>query len=291
MFQGSIVAIVTPFSGGEVDERGLEKLVEMHINSGTNCILPCGTTGESATLSHQEHEKVIDLVIRQVEGQVPVVAGTGSNSTQEAIQLTRSALKAGADGSLQVAPYYNRPGQEGLYRHFMAIADAVPLPLVIYNIPSRTGVNIEVDTFVRLAGHENIVAVKEASGKIDMAARIIRETDLVVLAGDDSMTLPVMSLGGKGVVSVAANIVPRSMADLVDYIAEGNREEAQKLYYRLYPLFKALFVEVNPVPVKTALSFDGIISDEVRLPLAPLSPQNRAYLRDVTDEVGLEVRM
>jgi len=289
MFRGSIVAIVTPFRDGQVDQSTLEKLVEMHVAAGTAGIVPCGTTGESATLSHQEHERVIECVVKKVDGRIPVIAGTGSNSTAEAIRLTKFAEKAGADGALLIAPYYNRPSQEGLYRHFMAIADAVSIPLVLYNIPSRTGVNIELETFKRLAEHDNIVAVKEASGKLDLSAQILRETDLVVLSGDDSLTLPLLALGGAGVISVAANVVPRSMADLVDFFAEGNLPEARKVFYKLFPLFKALFVEVNPVPVKHALGRAGVMSPEVRLPLAPLTEASARKLEKVLDEVGLEL--
>ncbi len=289
MFSGSIVAIVTPFRDGALDLPTLERLVEMHAVAGTSGIVPCGTTGESATLSHQEHEKVIDTVVRVVDGRIPVIAGTGSNATAEAIRLTKHAEEAGADGSLLIAPYYNRPTQEGLYRHFMAVADAVSLPLVLYNIPSRTGVNIDVDTFVRLSEHENIVAVKEASGRTDMTADILKATKLTVLAGDDSMTVPVLALGGRGVISVAANVVPRSMADLVDFFMEGNLDESRKLYYRLLPLFRMLFVEVNPVPVKHALGIAGVMSPEVRAPLCPLRPESGQRLRDVVEAVGLEL--
>ena len=289
MFRGSIVAIVTPFRDGALDIPTLERLVEMHVAAGTHGIVPCGTTGESATLSYEEHDKVIETVVKRVNGRIPVIAGTGSNSTQEAISLTKFAQDAGADGALLIAPYYNRPSQEGLYRHFMAVADAVSIPLVLYNIPSRTGVTIEASTFARLAEHDNIVAVKEASGRLDLAAEILKNTDLIVLAGDDALTLPILSLGGVGVVSVAANVVPRSMANLVDFYLEGNCVEAQKLYYRLFPLFRALFVEVNPVPVKQALAFGKVMSPEVRLPLWALTPESEAILRRAVDEVGLEL--
>lgn len=289
MFRGSIVALVTPFRDGAVDAAALEKLVEMHIAAGTHGLVPCGTTGESATLSHAEHEKVVELVVERTNGRVPVIAGTGSNSTQEAVRLTKHAQESGADGALLIAPYYNRPGQEGLYRHFMTVADGVSLPLVLYNIPSRTGVCIEPGTFARLAQHENIVAVKEASGRLDLAAEIIGGADLEVLAGDDALTLPVMAIGGVGVISVAANVVPRSMADMVDFFREGNVAEARKIFYRLFPLFRALFVEVNPVPVKRALALGGVMSDEVRLPLCALQPRSEEALRRAIDEVGLEL--
>jgi len=288
MFRGSIVAIVTPFRDGKLDLATLEKLVEMHVAAGTAGIVPCGTTGESATLSHDEHRKVIETVIKKVDGRIPVIAGTGSNCTEEAIRLTGFAAEAGADGALLIAPYYNRPGQEGLYRHFMAVADAVSIPLVLYNIPSRTGVNIETSTFARLADHDNIVAVKEASGKLSLAPEILKETDLIVLAGDDALTLPLLSLGGMGVISVAANVVPRSMANLVDFYLEGNVIEAQKLYFKLFPLFRGLFVEVNPVPVKHALGKAGIMSPEVRLPLCELRPESAAHLERILEEVEPE---
>ncbi|HNR98095.1 MAG TPA: 4-hydroxy-tetrahydrodipicolinate synthase [Planctomycetota bacterium] len=289
MFRGSIVALVTPFREGAVDAAALERLVEMHIAAGTHGLVPCGTTGESATLSHAEHQKVVELVVERTNGRVPVIAGTGSNSTQEAVRLTKHAQDSGADGALLIAPYYNRPSQEGLYRHFMAIADSVSLPLILYNIPSRTGVSIEPATFARLAQHENVVAVKEASGRLDLAAEILGGTDLEVLAGDDALTLPVMALGGVGVISVAANVVPRSMADLVDLFREGRIAEARKIFYRLFPLFRALFVEVNPVPVKRALALGGVVSDEVRLPLYKLQPKSEETLRQAIAEVGLEL--
>jgi len=240
MFRGSIVALVTPFREGAVDAAALERLVEMHIAAGTHGLVPCGTTGESATLSHAEHQKVVELVVERTNGRVPVIAGTGSNSTQEAVRLTKHAQDSGADGALLIAPYYNRPSQEGLYRHFMAIADSVSLPLILYNIPSRTGVSIEPATFARLAQHENVVAVKEASGRLDLAAEILGGTDLEVLAGDDALTLPVMALGGVGVISVAANVVPRSMADLVDLFREGRIAEAQDFLPLVPPLSRAL---------------------------------------------------
>ena len=289
MFRGSIVAIVTPFRDGELDVVALERLIELQIAAGTQGIVPCGTTGESATLSHEEHERVIDVVVKKTDGRVPVIAGTGSNYTQEAIRLTKHAQEMGADGALLIAPYYNRPSQEGLYRHFMAIADAVSIPLVLYNIPSRTGVNMEPATFVRLAAHENIVSVKEASGRTDMTAEIIKETGLEVLSGDDSLTLPLLALGAVGVISVAANVVPRSVADMVDLFREGDLEKSRETFYRLLPLFRALFVEVNPVPVKKALAIGGLISEDVRLPLAPLAPASEEKLRQAIEAVGLEL--
>jgi 4-hydroxy-tetrahydrodipicolinate synthase len=289
MFRGSIVALVTPFRDGAVDVPALGKLVDMHIAAGTHGLVPCGTTGESATLSHEEHEKIIELVVGRTNGRIPVIAGTGSNSTLEAVQLTKHAQESGADGALLIAPYYNRPSQEGLYRHFMTIADSVTLPLVLYNIPSRTGVNIEPKTFARLAQHENIIAVKEASGRLELAAEIMKDTDLEVLSGDDALTLPIMSIGGVGVISVAANVTPRSMANLVDFFREGNVLEARKIFYRLFPLFRALFVEVNPVPVKRAMAIGGVMTDEVRLPLCALQPQSDEILKKAIEEVGLEL--
>lgn len=288
--RGVFTALVTPFNKDEtVDEGALRELVEFQITEGISGLVPMGTTGESPTLSHEEHIHVIEVVIDQTDGRVPVIAGTGSNYTQEAIRLTKHAQEMGADGALLIAPYYNRPSQEGLYRHFMAIADAVSIPLVLYNIPSRTGVNMEPATFVRLAAHENIVSVKEASGRTDMTAEIIKETGLEVLSGDDSLTLPLLALGAVGVISVAANVVPRSVADMVDLFREGDLEKSRETFYRLLPLFRALFVEVNPVPVKKALAIGGLISEDVRLPLAPLAPASEEKLRQAIEAVGLEL--
>ncbi|MBU1124900.1 MAG: 4-hydroxy-tetrahydrodipicolinate synthase [Candidatus Omnitrophica bacterium] len=290
MFKGSIVAIVTPFKNGTVDEKKLSELIEFHIKNGTSGIVPCGTTGESATLSIEEHEKVIESTIVQVKKRVPVIAGTGSNSTAEAIVLTQHAAKAGADASLQVSPYYNRPTQRGLYQHFKAVADAVKIPLILYNIASRTGVNIEPETLARLAGDcKNIVAVKEASGNLEQMSKIKKlcgdAFDLI--SGDDSLTLPVLSVGGTGVISVVANIVPREVADLVAAFQRGDIAKAQEIHYRLLPLVKAMFIETNPIPVKTAMGLLGLCEPDLRLPMSEMMPDNLEKLKVALKEYGL----
>ncbi len=280
MFKGSMAALVTPFKNGSVDEKAIERLVEFHIENRTSALVPCGTTGESATISYEEHDRVIELVIKFAKGRIPVIAGTGSNSTEEAIMMTRHARKAGADGSLQVSPYYNRPTQKGLYLHFKAIAEAVDIPIILYNIASRTGVNIEPETIARLAEIKNIVGVKEASGSLDQMSRIISlcPKNFTLLSGDDSLTLPIMSIGGRGVISVVANIVPRDVVDMVDFFEKGKNEEARRLHYRLLGLTKALFIETNPIPVKTAMGLMKMIDPELRLPLCEMLPENKEKL-------------
>jgi len=289
MFKGAIVAIVTPFTKGKVDEASLRKLIEFQIKNGTDGIVPCGTTGESSTLSHEEHDKVIEIVIDAVNKRVPVIAGTGSNSTAEAIRLTRHAYKAGANGALMVAPYYNRPTQEGLYQHYKAVAEAVPIPIIIYNIPGRTGVNINPDTLARLARIKNIVGVKEASGSIKQMSDVISlcGPNFDVLSGDDLFTLPLMAMGGRGVISVVSNVAPADMAGLVDAFAAGNLKKAQALHFKMSGLIDALFIETNPTPVKAALSLMNKISYEVRLPLYKLSDANYEKLKKVMIGYGL----
>ena len=289
MFKGSIVAIVTPFKEGKVDEEAYRELIEFQIQNGTNAIVPCGTTGESATLTMEEHCRVIDVAVETVNKRVPVIAGTGGNNTNEAIELTEHAKKAGADATLQVAPYYNKPTQEGLYQHFKAISDAVPLPQVLYNVPGRTGVNMLPETVARLAQLPDIVAVKEASGNIGQMAEVVRLAgdNITLLSGDDNVTLPVLSLGGKGVVSVVANIVPRDSADLVKAWEEGRVEEAQALFFKLLPLCQAMFYETNPIPVKTSLALMGKITDEFRLPMCNLAPANLDRLKKALQDYGL----
>jgi 4-hydroxy-tetrahydrodipicolinate synthase len=289
MFSGSIVAIVTPFKGGEVDEERYRELIEFQIQAGTSAIVPCGTTGESATLTVEEHARVIDIAIEAVNRRVPVIAGTGGNSTREAIHLTRHAKGSGADATLQVTPYYNKPTQEGLYQHFKAIADAVPLPQVLYNVPGRTSVNMLPETVARLADLPEIVAVKEASGSLGQMAEIVRMAGdrITLLSGDDNLTLPVLSIGGKGVVSVVANIAPGDTAALVRAWEEGNAEKAKELYYRLLPLCQAMFYETNPIPVKTSLALMGKIDGEMRLPLAPMAPANLERLKKALGDYGL----
>ena len=286
MLTGSHVAIVTPFRKGKVDERALGDLIEWQIAKGTNGIVPCGTTGESATLTHEEHNRVIELTVEVVRGRVPVMAGTGSNSTDEAISLTKHAKQAGADAALLITPYYNKPTQEGLYRHYKAIAEAVDLPLVLYNIPGRTGVNMLPATIARLAAIKNVVGVKEGSGTVQQASDIVQMCGdrLSVLAGDDSLTLPMMAVGGKGVITVTANIAPTEMAQMVKAFADGRVDEARRLHFQLSPLFAALFYETNPIPVKEALGMMGKIDSELRLPLCPMSQDNREKLMRVLKE-------
>jgi 4-hydroxy-tetrahydrodipicolinate synthase len=289
MFKGSIVAIVTPFKEGKVDEETYRKLIEFQIENGTSAIVPCGTTGESATLSMEEHSRVIDIAVEAVNKRVPVIAGTGGNSTSEAIELTEHAKKAGADATLQVTPYYNKPTQEGLVQHFKAIAKAVPLPQVLYNVPGRTSVNMLPETVARLADLPEVVAIKEASGSLGQMAEIVNLAgdNITLLSGDDNVTLPVLSIGGKGVVSVVANIVPRDTADMVNAWQEGDSKKAKALFYKLFPLCQAMFYETNPIPVKTSLALMGQVQDEMRLPLAPMAHANLEKLKGALKEYGL----
>ena len=289
MFSGSIIAIVTPFRNGKVDERALGDLIEWQIAQGTNGIVPCGTTGESATLTHEEHHRVVKLVVEVVKRRVPVIAGTGSNSTDEAISLTRHAKEAGADGALLITPYYNKPTQEGLYRHYKAVAEAVDIPQVLYNIPSRTGVNMLPATVARLAVMKTIVGIKEGSGSVQQASEIAQTCGdrLSVLAGDDALTLPMMAVGAKGVITVTANVMPKEMAQLVAAFLAGRVDEARRLHFALSPLFTALFYETNPIPIKEALGMMGKIDPELRLPLCAMSPDNRNQLARVMKELRL----
>lgn len=289
MFQGSIVATVTPFKNGAVDEEKLRELVEYQIENGTDGIVPCGTTGESSTLSYEEHDRVIEIVIDQVKKRVPVIAGTGSNSTHEAIEITKHAKEMGADGALLVTPYYNKPSQEGLYQHYKAVADAVALPQVLYNVPGRTGVNLMPETVARLSAHANIVAIKEATGSLQQASEVLAlcGENLDVLSGDDFITLPMMACGAKGVISVTANIMPKEVAALVDAFYAGNLEEARRLHLYLLKISNAMFIESNPVPVKAAVALQGRCSGDVRLPLSPLAEANKAKLTAIMKEYNL----
>ncbi|HDZ89832.1 MAG: 4-hydroxy-tetrahydrodipicolinate synthase [Deltaproteobacteria bacterium] len=289
MFKGSIVAIVTPFRDGKVDEEAYRQLIEFQIENGTSAIVPCGTTGESATLNMEEHARVIDIAVEAVNKRVPVIAGTGGNSTSEAIELSEHARKVGADATLQVTPYYNKPTQEGLYQHFRAIAREVPLPQVLYNVPGRTSVNMLPETVARLAELPEVVAIKEASGNIGQMAEIVRLAGdgITLLSGDDNLTLPVLSVGGTGVVSVVANIVPRESADLVRAWEEGKAEVARELFLKLLPLCQAMFYETNPIPVKTSLALMGKIQDEMRLPLCPMAQTNLEKLKKALSLHGL----
>ena len=289
MFKGSIVAIVTPFKNGQVDENAYRKLIEFQIENGTSAIVPCGTTGESATLNVNEHARVIDIAVAAVNKRVPVIAGTGGNSTREAIELSKHAKEVGADATLQVTPYYNKPTQEGLFRHYEAILKEVPLPQVLYNVPGRTSVNLLPETVARLAKFPEIVAIKEASGDVGQMAEVIRMAgeNITLLSGDDNLTLPVLAIGGKGVVSVVANIVPAHTANLVKAWAEGNVAEAKTLFYKLLPLCKAMFFETNPIPVKTSAALMGLIGDEMRLPMCPMGSANLEKLKNVLTDYGL----
>jgi 4-hydroxy-tetrahydrodipicolinate synthase len=289
MFKGAIVAIVTPFKKGKVDEGALRELIEFQIANGTDGIVPCGTTGESPVLSHKEHDRVIEITVDAVKKRVPVIAGTGSNSTDEAIRLTKHAYEVGADGALMVCPYYNRPTQEGLYQHYKLIAEKVPIPIIVYNIPSRTGVNMTPETLARLAKIKNIVGVKEAAGSLQQMADIIRicGPDFSVLSGDDFFTFPLLCLGGHGIISVVSNVAPADMAALIDSFNAGNIKKARKLHYQLTPLVSSLFIETNPAPVKAALALMGKIQYEVRMPLWKLSDANYEKLKKTMQDYGL----
>ncbi len=290
MFRGSIVAIVTPFKNGKIDENKLRELIDFQIKNKTSGIVPCGTTGESATLNFDEHEKVIEITIDQVNKRVPVIAGTGSNSTEEAVMLTKQAASAGADASLQVSPYYNRPTQKGLYEHFKAIAQSVKIPIILYNIAGRTGVNIEPETIAKLATDcKNIVAVKEASGSLDQMSRIkqLCPKSFQLISGDDSLTLPILSIGGIGIISVVANIIPGDVADLVTAFEKGDIKKARQLHYKLLPLIKAVFLETNPIPIKTALGLLGMCEPDLRLPMCSMSSDNLVKLKKALKDYGL----
>jgi 4-hydroxy-tetrahydrodipicolinate synthase len=289
MFSGSIVAIVTPFKKGKVDEQALGNLIEFQIANGTHGIVPCGTTGESATLSHQEHERVVAFTVETVRRRISVIAGAGSNCTEEAISLARHAKAAGADGALLITPYYNKPPQEGLFRHYKAVAEAVDLPIVLYNIPGRTSVNMLPATVARLSAIRNIVAIKEGSGSVQQASEIISACGdrITVLSGDDPLTIPMMAVGAKGVITVTANIVPREMAAMVNAFSEGRLVEAQRLHHKLSPLFQAMFYDTNPIPVKESLAMMGKIDGEIRLPLCPLASETRDKLARTLKEYGL----
>ena len=287
-FSGLTVALVTPFRDGKVDEQALRGLVDFHVDSGTDCLAPVGTTGESPTLSHDEHERVISLVCEQAAGRIRVMAGTGSNSTAEAVRLTKFAKQAGADGALMVAPYYNKPMQDGFYGHFAAVADAVDLPIVLYNIPGRTAKNIEPETIARMAEIPAVVAIKEATGSMDQASQILATSDLTVLSGDDSLTLPLLSIGGSGVVSVVGNIIPRDVKAMVDAWNAGDAAKACELHHRLFPLCRDMLgLATNPIPVKAAMKMLGRDTGEVRLPLTVLPEESVDSLARSLGDYGL----
>ena len=289
-FSGSLVAMVTPFRNGKVDEAKVRELVEFHVANGTDTLVPCGTTGESPTLTHDEHRRVIELVVDAAAGRIPVVAGTGSNSTAEAIDLTRHAERVGARGALVVNPYYNKPTQEGLYRHFRAVAESAAIPILVYNIQSRTAVNVETDTLARLASDcTNVVGVKEASGSLDQMSQVIAACgpDFAVISGDDNITLPLMAIGGAGVISVIANIVPRETAELTHAALDGDWKRARELHYRLFPLARAAFIETNPIPIKEAMAMAGMLEPEFRLPMCRMGEANRETLRGILRQYAL----
>jgi 4-hydroxy-tetrahydrodipicolinate synthase len=289
MFKGSMVALVTPFKAGKVDWQSLEALIEFHISNGTHGIVPCGTTGESATLSHQEHDDVIKAVIKAVRKRVPVIAGTGSNSTDEAVRLTHEAEKSGADGALMISPYYNRPTQEGIFQHYKKVASEVGIPIIVYNIPGRTGSKIEPETLARLSEIKNVAGVKEATGSVDQAIDVIRlcGDNLAVYSGEDTLTFSLMALGAKGVISTVANIAPKEMSLVAEACLKGEWEKGRDLQFKLIPLIHAVFLETNPIPIKTALAQMGKCTGELRLPLTPMSEGNLKKLRQAMTEFGL----
>ncbi|MEI6516862.1 MAG: 4-hydroxy-tetrahydrodipicolinate synthase [bacterium] len=287
MFEGAYTAIVTPFNkDGQVDYGKLRALIDLQIKAGIDGIVPVGTTGESPTVDVAEHEKIIAVTIEACRGKVKVIAGTGANSTSEAIDLTKHALAAGADGTLQVTPYYNKPNQEGLYRHFSAVAD-LGLPVVLYNVPGRSGREIDVATIARLSKHPKVVCVKEAGGSVDRVTQILRACNITVLSGDDSLTLPMMAVGAKGIISVASNIAPKAVADMVHAAAAGRWDEARALHMKYYRLFTDIFIDTNPIPIKAAMAMTGLIEETYRLPLCETSDANKAKLAECLREVGL----
>jgi 4-hydroxy-tetrahydrodipicolinate synthase len=293
MFKGSIVALTTPFKNNRIDELTLKKLVRFHIENGTDGIVPCGTTGESATLSYREHERVIEIVVKETAGRIPVIAGAGSNSTTETIDMCRFAKKTGADAVLLVAPYYNKPTQHGLYQHFSAVTKAVSLPIILYNIPGRTGINMEPATIIRLAqSHANIVGLKDSTGNMDQASEIVAalgET-FTLLSGDDALTLPLMAIGAQGIISVAANIIPHDMKELVDSWNRGDIKRSRRIHLRMFPLIKALFIQTSPVPVKTAMGLMVLCSPQLRLPMAAMLGGNKKKLIDAMRQYGINIK-
>lgn len=289
MIKGAIVAMVTPFKDGMVDEEALKKLIEFQIENGTDGIVPCGTTGESATLSYEEHERVIELTIETVNKRIPVIAGTGSNSTREAIALTKHAEKVGADAALLITPYYNKPTQDGLYHHFKAVSEEVSIPLILYNVPSRTGVNLLPETVARLKELKNIYGIKEATGDLRQVSQLIKlcGKDFVVLSGDDFVTLPMLAVGAKGVISVTSNIIPKDVAQMVDAFFAGDFKKSEEIHYKMWDINVAMFLETNPIPVKTALGMMGMITPELRLPLVGMSEGNKKKLQEILQKYKL----
>lgn len=286
-FEGSMVALVTPFRAGKVDEKALRRLIDFHLKARTDVIVPAGTTGESATLSHEEHRRVMSIVLEHVDGRVPVICGAGSNNTEEALSLIRYAKKIKAAGVLVVTPYYNKPTQEGLYRHYAYLANKVDIPIVLYNVPGRTGVSIAPQTVARLAKIPNIVAIKEASGNLDPVDQILELSGITVISGEDSLTFPMMAMGARGVISVTANVVPEWIREMVHATLNGDLERGRELHQKLYPLSKVLFVETNPIPVKTALGLMRMIRPELRLPLCEMTVENQKKLKQVLKKLGI----
>lgn len=291
MFSGAITALVTPFKNGRVDEQALKRLIEFQIASGVSGIVPCGTTGESATLTYEEHNRVIETAIETSAGRVPVIAGTGSNSTAETLMLTKHAQKAGADAALLITPYYNKPTQQGLYEHYRAVASECSIPIILYNVPGRTGVNMLPETVARLSEIKTIAGIKEATGNLDQVSAVMEYSrkGFCVLSGDDFTTLPLLSIGGRGVISVTSNAAPADVSGMVRAFFEGNLEKARELHYKLQPLHRAMFLETNPIPVKTALSLMGMADEEFRLPLTKMSEGNKAKLINVMKSYGIAV--
>ncbi len=290
MIKGSIVALITPFKNGEIDYETLENLIEFHIAKGTNGILPCGTTGESATLTHKEHVELVDFVVKKVKGRVPVIAGTGSNSTKEAIELGLAAKKSGADAHLSIVPYYNKPTQEGLYEHFKTIAETVDLPMILYNVPGRTSLNMTAETVGRLSKIKNIIGIKEATGDLRQATEIMENVSsgFLLLSGDDFVNLPILSIGGVGAISVTANIMPTELSSLFKHYENGEYEKAKEINLSLYPVHRAMFIETNPTPVKTAAYLMGLIPVlEFRLPLCKMKKENEEKLKNILKAKGL----
>ncbi len=289
MLKGAITAIVTPFKNGQLDEEAYRELIEFQIKGGIHGIVPCGTTGESATLSHAEHKRVVETCIDQVKKRVPIIAGTGSNNTAESVDLTKHAQNAGADYALMITPYYNKPTQEGLFQHYKTVASQTKIPIVVYNVPSRTSLNLLPETMARLAGIPNIVGLKEATGDLKQCAKVVQlcGDQITVLSGDDFTVLPLLAVGGQGVISVVSNVAPSDMAGMCTAFFKGDLAEARRLHFKMWPLMEAMFIETNPTPAKTALKMMGKITGEVRQPLCPLAPQNEEKLRQVMQKYGL----
>lgn len=287
LFEGAMVALVTPFRNGKVDEKALKGLLDFHLREGTDVIVPCGTTGESATMSHEEHRATMSFVVEYINHRIPVICGCGSNNTTEALGLIQHAKKIKADGVLVVTPYYNKPTQEGLFRHYQYLASRVDIPMVLYNVPGRTGVSIAPETVARLSKIENIIAIKEASGSMDQADQIVQLCDITILSGEDSLTYPLMAIGARGVISVTANIVPKLVKKMVAAALNENMKEARLLHKKLYPISKVAFIETNPIPVKTALGLTGMIQPELRLPLCEMKPENEKKLVKVLEDLGV----